>query len=288
MCKYIIMSTETDIMTGNVKREFSAPLYDSAKQAHEVAHEVGCASYRVFPSTDDVEGIDAMARMMTRTACRLLLEKTNGDNINTLNLLNRIRAATYAENVTDADTLDCIGAATVETWAAIVNGENIHEQAALALRGVYRHIRGERGYFNGRRERLLYLDSMDDGDITFWGAMVDTIAGEIDAEEQQTIRGARLMDCINNTLTSEQRKIMLLLSEGMTQANIARIVGKSLGTISHHVKLARATLARYMIDNNIPLPDGVTVDDVAVMIGKAEKRKAANSASANAAHKNKI
>lgn len=286
--KYIIMQTQTDTNSGNVTRTFTAPIWDTAKAAHDFAKSVNMRDYRVFPDTSDVNGLDVLARAMTRTACKLLIEKTSADNVSALHLLHRIRAATYAANVTDHDALDCMGAATLETWAAIVDGANVFDQAARGLSAVYRHIRGERGYFNGRREKLLHLDGMTDADAAYWGALVDTIAEELEKEEEEhkpRENAPRLMDCVNERLTDAQRSIMLLLSEGMTQSQVARVMGRSVGTISHHVRLSRATLAAYMKDNNMPMPDGVTDADIAALIANAERRKAANADSANAAHK---
>lgn len=271
--KYIIMQTATNTTDGNIKRTFTAPIWDTAKAAHDFAKSVEMRDYRVFPDTSDVDGIDAMARSMTRTACKLLLEKTSGDNINALNLLNRIRAATYAQTMTDHDALDCVGAATSEVWAAIVDGVNVFEQSARGLSAVYRHIRGERAYFNGRREKLLHLDGMTDADVAYWGAILDDIADDIaqDEEARKTRDDAPcLMDCVNERLTDAQRSIMLLLSEGMTQAQVAVVLDRSKKTVSNHVKLARATLASYMQEKGMPLPDGVTDEDIAALIARAD------------------
>lgn len=285
--KYIIMQTTTDTTTGNKMREYSAPVYASAQDAHNAAKAANMRDYRVFPDTSDISGIDAMARSMTRTACKLLLEKTSGDNVNALNLLNRIRAATYAQTMTDHDALDCVGAATSETWAAIVDQAEIFDQAARGLSAVYRHIRGERAYFNGRREKLLHLDSMTDADVAYWGAILDDIADDIvqDEETRKPRDNAPcLMDCVNERLTDTQRAVVLLMTEGMTQAQIARVLDRSASTVTRHVKLARATLAAYMQEKGIPVPDGVTDDDIAALIqaerdgANADKRRTAEGA----------
>lgn len=288
MCNYLIMTVSTNSENGNVTRDFSAPNWASVQDAHAFARSVSLRDYRVFPDTSDVDGINALARSMTRTACKLLLEKTSADNINALNLLNRIRIATYPRVTSDHDAADCIGAATLETWAAIADGANVFDQAARALSAVYRHIRSERAYFNGRRERLLHLDGMTDADVAYWGAILDDIADDIADDENARTACAdapRLMDCVNERLTDTQRAVMLLMSEGMTQAQIARVIGRSVGTVSHHVRLSRATLAAYMRDNSMTLPDGVNDEDIAALIANAEKRKTANAATANAAHK---
>ena len=287
-CMYLIMTTTTDTTTGNKTREYSAPVYASAQDAHNAAKAANMRDYRVFPDTSDINGIDAMARSMTRTACRLLLEKTNGDNVNALNLLNRIRAATYAQNMTDHDALDCVGAATSEIWAAIVDQSEVFEQAARGLSAVYRHIRGERAYFNGRREKLLYLDGMTDADVAYWGAILDDIADDIAQDEEA--RKPRdnapcLMDCVNERLTDAQRSIMLLLSEGMTQAQVASVIGRNRSTVTRHVKLARATLAQYMQEKGMRLPDGVTDEDIAALIANADAYQAGVNARSNASHK---
>lgn len=286
--KYIIMTTTTDTTTGNKMREYSAPVWQTAKAAHEFAKAANRRDYRVFPDTSDIDGIDALARSMTRTACKLLLEKTSGDNVNALNLLNRIRAATYAQTMTDHDALDCVGAATSEIWAAIVDQAEIFEQSARGLSAVYRHIRGERAYFNGRREKLLHLDGMTDADVAYWGAILDDIADDIaqDEEARQPRENApRLMDCVNERLTDCQRSIMLLLSEGMTQAQISIVLDRNRSTIARHVKLARATLAQYMQEKGVPLPDGVTAEDIAALIANADAYQAGVNARSNASHK---
>lgn len=287
-CMYLIMTTTTDTATGNKTREYSAPVWQTAKAAHDFAKAAKMSDYRVFPDTSDVDGIDEMARSMTRTACKLLLEKTSGDNVNALNLLNRIRTATYAHTMTDHDALDCVGAATSEIWSAIVDHAEIFEQAARGLSAVYRHIRGERAYFNGRREKLLHLEGMTDADVAYWGAILDDIADDI-AQDEETRKPREnapcLMDCVNERLTDCQRSIMLLLSEGMTQAQVAVVLDRSRNIVCRHVKLARATLAQYMQEKGMPLPDGVTAEDIAALIAKADGCKKAQSKSANEAHK---
>ena len=287
-CMYLIMTTTTDTATGNKTREYSAPVWQTAKAAHDFAKAANMRDYCVFPDTSDVGGIDVMARMMTRTACKLLLEKTSGDNVNALNLLNRIRAATYAQTMTDHDAMDCVGAATSEIWEAIVDQAEIFEQAASGLSAVYRHIRGERAYFNGRREKLLHLDGMTDADVAYWGAILDDIADDIaqDEEARSTRTDApRLMDCVNERLTDCQRAIMLLLSEGMTQAQVAVVLDRNRSTVARHVKLARATLAQYMQEKGIAMPDGVTAEDIAALIASADAYQAGVNARSNASHK---
>lgn len=285
-CMYLIMTTTTDTNTGNKTREYSAPMYATAQDAHKAARADGLKDYRVWADTATLDGMDAMARQMVRTACKFLIEKTSADNVNALNLLYRVRAATWAQDFNhDHDAQDDYQAALCFMWDGIIQQKPIFDQAAMALSAVYHVIRGDKAYFAGQgRERLLHLDEMTDADVAYWGAILDDIADDIEREEEaQKPRtdAPRLMDCVNERLTENQRAIMLLLSEGMTQANIARVLDRSPKTISAHVKLARATLAAYMLEKGMHLPDGVTLDDVETLIaherngGNAEKRRTA-------------
>lgn len=299
--RYLIAVESVNVETGAISREYGAPIYDSPRAAHEYARSAGlvstssgkppkkrphakavpgtektvCAArstsaraekavaYRVYPCIDDVEGIDALARAVTRTACRLLLDNTGAANLSARELLERIFRASYADSVGDYDAQDCISAATVAIWEAVANGGREYDATRAGLKAVYRHVRGERGYLTGKgKERLLYLDGLTDADIAYFGATsyIDDIAQEVEKEN-----GA-LYAAIPATLTETQARAMYLLANGLHINQIARVLDKSPSTISRHVRLACAALAGYMLDNSLQFPDGVTEDDVRAMM----------------------
>lgn len=148
-------------------------------------------TYRVMPCIDSVAGIDAMARTMTRAALRLLLDKTSADNISARELLERMSRAMCADTVTDYDAQDCISAATCAIWDCVANGEGEEEAARMAIKAVYRHIRGERGYMTGKGvERLLSIDALTEDDMTYFGKLSYT---ERAIDEMQEDENARLV-----------------------------------------------------------------------------------------------
>lgn len=278
MSMYVIMTRVIDKKNGNVRREYTRPLWDSAKEAHDYAKAHGLHDYCVFPDTSymqGVSGIDAMARAMTRTACSLLRDHINRGTSYALDLLDRIILGTLDPFISDHDTADCVQAATAAIWEGILQDVDIYTQSSMALSAVYHYIRSERAYFNGRKAPNISIEQMTDEAMQNEGLVIEDIAESLMLEDERNghrQNAPSLLKCANIRMSAPVRAVVILYASGKTQAQAARILGKNESTISRNMQRARSIMAAYMREMGMPYPNGITDADVDRVIEEASYR----------------
>lgn len=219
---------------------------ENISKAHKEGEKISAVA-KCYADTSTTEGLQAAAlTIVKRTTAHMIEKECTTDQY-------RLYLAAKCKPVTDPDVLDMISVATLALWEAIQEGKNIVEQNKTAYKALNKYLYRERRVDTAKTAgKTVYIEALN-GDIVNVNKEEKKILNLTDPYTPipvlienpaiQAEKAAVIRDIVD-VATEQQKKVLYLTANGLTERQIAKKINRQAGTVADKLKRIRTRGAK--------------------------------------------